>query len=148
MEHVSKEQLARFVEGELPDAENKLVETHLDDCDICFQLYVSAIDDWSMPEIGLSETFTSETVAKITNQNACYHAKSSNPPASKARKKQTFAHYLLAAGLTVVLMLTGAFQNVLTISDQTSVKDEVSITDQLMNTTTSWLDQLKGEINR
>ncbi|WP_163536218.1 zf-HC2 domain-containing protein [Gracilibacillus sp. YIM 98692] len=141
MEHLSKDILKLYMNHELDVEEQERTESHLYDCDDCLNVYLALIESQTLKH-SVSDDFTDQTVSKIYSQTKS-HQKSKKPYSSKNRKLIT--HYFLAAGLTIVLMLTGIFQTVLDVTNDYQVETSTSITDQLMQKTNTLLDYMKGD---
>src|SRR5699024_3759176 len=118
------------------------IENHIYTCDTCMDIYLSMLD--SHPITGtISEDFTDQVVEKI---NKRHPSQMNTPRQSKPRK--AVAHYFLAAGLTIILTVSGIFQGMLDVTNNEQMKNRSSITKQLMQNTNQLLDQLKEEYNK
>ncbi|WP_102028847.1 hypothetical protein [Salirhabdus sp. Marseille-P4669] len=135
-QHVEIDVLRRYTSNQLNEQEQVAIESHLDHCDVCFETYLHVIDEWSIPH-SLSETFTDDTVERIKSSQPNMSPDSSLPTKTDYHKK-TITNYFLAAGLTVVLMFTGAFKLVTNVSDKINVYDE-PISDELVDKATGFL---------
>jgi hypothetical protein len=132
-QHYNMEVWLRYVQDNMPDAEREAVEAHLYSCDLCFDEYLQVIDNWSIP-YSLSDDFTDRTVQLMKTTQPIL-SQPNSLPSKKDFRKNTIVNYLLAAGLTIVLMFTGIFQYMITISEKLYEHDE-PLTEQIMNKTT------------
>jgi hypothetical protein len=134
-QHYNMEVWIRYVQDNMPDSEREAVEAHLYNCDLCFEQYLQVIDKWSIPySYSLSDDFTDRTVQLIKSIQPLL-SQPNSLPSKKDYRKNTIVNYLLAAGLTIVLMFTGIFQYMTNISEKLYEHDE-PLTEQIMNKTT------------
>ncbi|SDM50180.1 anti-sigma factor family protein [Sediminibacillus halophilus] len=140
-----EEELWHYIEETIDDQRQQQIEAHLESCEQCFDHYLALLDQWEPPG-HLADPFTESTIDKINVQQVLPRMDRQKNSSSPSKEVKTVSHYLLAAGLTIVLMASGIFQGVLHITDQTSLNSRPSMTDSLMQKTDSWLTQLmKGE---
>ncbi|WP_058307645.1 hypothetical protein [Gracilibacillus massiliensis] len=140
MNHVKKSCLKKYVSRELDVDQQEIIENHLYECERCMDAYFELLENQSISTI-LSEDFTNQVVTKANKQ-----LPKSNP--RQFSPKKAIAHYFLAAGLTVVLMLTGIFQGVLDVSTDHPLENKLSITEQALQQANQLLDHIKGEVNQ
>ncbi|MGP4041241.1 hypothetical protein ACTWP4_15275 [Gracilibacillus sp. D59] len=132
MNHFSKDALLTYFNSD-SDLENE-IEKHLLECERCTNLYVSLIEDIEI-NAELSEDFTDTTVQQIEKIL---------PSPSKTKQNKVVTHYLVAAGLTILLTLTGVFQDALNVTEIQQKQNNGSITDHLMTKTNDVLEEMKG----
>ncbi|MDX8046208.1 hypothetical protein SH601_09415 [Gracilibacillus sp. S3-1-1] len=132
MTHITKDMLRSYIEGETEYAEH--IDQHLLECDECVALYMSVLDDIEMNST-LSSDFTDKTIQQIEKTTV-------TPKRNK--KNHLLVHYLVAAGLTMLLTVSGVFQGVTNMSDM-KLDNDGSFTDELMTKTLDLLDNIKGE---
>lgn len=142
MTHLTEYQFKKYLENDLSERDQNIVESHLYICDSCFYDYLMMMD--SYPSKGnLSEDFTNQVVSKIYGN----HSIQKKLPRQTLAKK-ALMHYSLAAALTILLMLTGVFQGIVDLTNTKNIEDKPSITNQMMKETDRLLDQIKGEKNK
>lgn len=166
MKHYSKEEWKKYVLNELNEHERELYESHLYTCDQCMDLYVQIVTEHeeALPDLLHEKTFTNAVMDEIMKSTAEQYDQLEDKPhsliaedttkdqyqVSKKKKKRydqsSAFHYLLAAGMTVILMVSGAFHSVIEIAEtvQSSQfqKEKTSVTEDLMDKTFSWMDSI------
>ncbi|WP_053217997.1 zf-HC2 domain-containing protein [Virgibacillus senegalensis] len=144
MIHIEKD-LWPYIEEKVDEQKRQQIEGHLETCEQCFGYYIDLLEQWNAPG-RLSDSFTETAIDKINIQQPFPQKSLQQKSSSHTSKMKTVRHYLLAAGLTLLLMASGIFQDILHITDQTNLDSRPSMTDSLMQKTDSWLTQLlKGE---
>lgn len=136
--HLHEKQLEAYVLDHASEREQELIEHHLFNCDDCMEKYMKAIESWET-EVEMSEDFTDATLQQINKQTAFWSASEKK---QLSNKKRTLIHYVIAAGLTLVLMTTGLFQELLEVLDDSNINKGPSITENMMNRTGGWLDKM------
>ncbi|WP_079477212.1 zf-HC2 domain-containing protein [Halobacillus salinus] len=129
MEHLSEAQIRDYVSGTLSDEESDGVEDHFSECEDCFDQYLFLLEEDS----SLPSTFTDETVNRIVKEH---------PTFQQQKKSRSFAHYLVAAGLTLVLMMSGVFNLMTDSMDPDSFEQQPSLTEQILDQTGSLMDKM------
>ncbi|SHN18494.1 hypothetical protein [Gracilibacillus kekensis] len=135
MSHIKESCLRKFISRDLDADHQEIIENHLYECEGCMDTYFAFLENHSL-SITLSDDFTNQVVEKAEKQ----HPKS-NP--RQLSPKKVIANYIIAAGLTVVLMLTGVFQVFIEVTNDQQLEGRPSITEQLMHQTNQLLDQIK-----
>ncbi|TCT19651.1 putative zinc finger protein [Melghiribacillus thermohalophilus] len=130
MSHLSIEKMEKFIHGELSEQEKEDIRVHLEHCDSCFGWYMNIIDEWE-PGEKLSDSFTDGTLRLLEEK---IPDSRSRDKSSRHVTRKTIIHYGIAAGLTLCLMFTGAFQKVTDVTDAVENRD-TSITSELMKKT-------------
>ncbi|WP_171038117.1 zf-HC2 domain-containing protein [Aquibacillus sediminis] len=131
--HRSKSELEAYVQATMSLEQQDQIEQHLEECEACFTIYLDVIEMQPM-DVALSENFTTDTMEQLEHLNLT---------PKKSNQNKIVGHYLLAAGLTIVLMLSGVFQNFLSVT--TNLENKSSLTEQLMEKTNVVLEEMKGE---
>lgn len=144
MSHIHKEKLTGYLKLTINMQERLMIEEHLDTCEQCFDLYLDMMDDFT-PEVKLSDSFTDNTLEKILQSQV--FSEKTNHSTSKKDARKTILHYALAAGLTIILMLSGVFQDIVNFTNQDTYTRGPSITESLMSKTESLLNKL-DQINK
>ncbi|MGO0060704.1 hypothetical protein ACTID9_11950 [Brevibacillus fluminis] len=130
--HMTRSQWQQFILNQLSDQERERYEDHLYSCDECLEVYMACLDELAQP--------AAPSVPEVAE------AIPAHKPAAKPFYRQTLFHYGLAACITLLLMTTGLFSQLLAHSNQwnsiAGAKQHRSVTDQLMQKTTAFLDQL------
>lgn len=137
--HIPFEKWLEFVNDELNESDRRKCEDHLYTCDQCLQLYVQAIDyiEESIPLLR-DATFTDDIIEHIetrpirqTNEDQIY--------------KRKIVNYFVAAAMTIILMGSGAFTQLLDTVNRIDVdhQEKTSFIRNLMNSSTSIIEELK-----
>ncbi|MCA0972509.1 zf-HC2 domain-containing protein [Halobacillus litoralis] len=129
MKHMEEQQMMRYIDGELTEKEQSVIESHFADCDDCFDEYLQMLDQ-SSP---LSDSFTEEAVARIVQEH---------PTFKQNKKSNVLAHYLVAAGFTLLLMVSGVFSFMSDSIDEEEFKQQTSFSEQMMEKTGSLIDEI------
>ncbi|SET73229.1 hypothetical protein SAMN05421676_107112 [Salinibacillus kushneri] len=137
--HMEWEILQQYVVGQLLEDNQRKVEDHLSECDICFDHYMGVIEEWSVP-FSVSHSFTDDTLEKLQTVQPKL-ANESSKSSSREVHRKTIGHYVLAAGLTVLLMFTGVFDMLFSLNDQIKA-DDPSISEQILES--NFLDSLNN----
>lgn len=163
MNHVSYEYWKKYVNNECTASEREEYEEHLYSCDQCLELYLQAVaeQEAQFPCFSNDDHFTDQVMAQIASHNQTLienepifnieEKQTKKLLTSSKRKKakpfyqKTGFHYLVAAAMTLLLMTTGVFQDLIQYVDSVQ-KPEVkraSLTDELMNKTFAWKDAIE-----
>lgn len=129
--HMTRIEWLSFIHNQLPDVERERYEDHLYICDDCLAVFMDCLAETERPDT-------------ICNPDPVLSHKSA--PA-KPFYQHTLFHYGVAASITIILMSTGVFSQLIHQSNAWSLftgeKQQRSVTDQLMQKTTALLDQLR-----
>ncbi|MYL54753.1 hypothetical protein GLW08_15565 [Pontibacillus yanchengensis] len=144
MKHVTEDFIQLYINGQLQEQEQLQLEAHFEQCDTCFDMYLEQLDvaDTTSP---LSEQFTNDTAQTIINQHPTFQTPSKTFSAQPSKQRNTFIHYVVAAGFTLLLMMSGVFQYMTDSFNQDGIKKGPSFSGHLMEKTGSLLDQLTFE---
>jgi len=113
MNHMKYENWLKYVRDELNEDTREQYENHLYRCDHCLELYLKAVEatEFQTLEIAESSNFTDSIMKQVTELKT---------PEKKKRKKishkQTIVHYFVAAAVTLLLMSTGVFTNLMNMA--------------------------------
>lgn len=132
MKHIQDQTLMDYINDQLTEPERMEVERHLDECELCFESYLTHIDSWSL-NTSLSEDFTDQTINQLIEGHKKPEKIQKQNTYSKRNK--TFFNYAIAAGLTVLLMFSGVFESMFTSFNDDSIKQRPSISKQLVEKT-------------
>ncbi|SFL86566.1 hypothetical protein SAMN04487943_104392 [Gracilibacillus orientalis] len=132
MTHIGKDALLSYMNSD-SDQEN-MIEDHLLECETCTNMYVTLIEDIEVNG-ELSDDFTDITLQQMEKILP-------SPP--KANQNKVVTHYLVAAGLTIFLTLTGVFQGALNVTEIQQKQNTGLITEHLMTKTNDVLEGMKG----
>ncbi|MFC0523552.1 hypothetical protein ACFFGV_08130 [Pontibacillus salicampi] len=136
----NKERLKDYAEQNVAEWEQMEIEHHLLDCTHCLEEYLAMLNDTAPP--GLSSSFTTQTIERVEKQYPALQRKG-------RRKNRSLLHYMMAAGLTLVLMMSGVFDRIMDSIEPASSHNRSSVSEQMVERTSSWIDHLitKGEGN-
>lgn len=148
MNHISYKEWLTYVQNKLDDELREEYENHLYSCDHCLELYLQAAEatESQLPELQDELQFTNKVmqgidVIKQTDQ------KKEQPVKKQNRRGQTMVHYILAAAMTLLLMSTGVFSQMMEFSssfEKIDLKEEpVSFVNELLNKEISITDKLE-----
>ncbi|GGD26426.1 zf-HC2 domain-containing protein [Pontibacillus salipaludis] len=140
MKHIETTRLEAYMEDSLSDHERWEIEDHLDECDFCFEAYMTKVESWTL-EPSLAQDFTDQTFDQIVKKQVMPVKESKRSAVQK--QKRTLVHYGLAAGLTMILMVSGVFEQVLHVFDEDSFKERPSISRNIVSET----DRLLQKVN-
>ncbi|MFD1020774.1 zf-HC2 domain-containing protein [Thalassobacillus hwangdonensis] len=134
MKHLTETQLSAYLSETMDESEKLALEHHLEQCESCFHDYLTAMEEWD-PAITLSGSFTDEVMTVIGDQVA--------PSQPASSKKRMWINFSAAAGLTLILTVSGLFHEMVSFADQKEFKQAPSITEKMMTQTNELLDGMK-----
>ncbi|MGE5702512.1 MAG: hypothetical protein ACM32O_08305 [Clostridia bacterium] len=143
--HKTKSQWLAYMTNQLPETEREQYEDHLYTCDECLGLYMECLDEAHLPSGPECVEHVDATETSQSHQPAA-------TPLIKARPffRQVWFHYTAAACITLLLMSSGAFSQIVRKSAEWNtssfVKQERSVSDQLMKKTASLLNLIHPSI--
>lgn len=136
LKHLTLEDLQKYTQNTMPEEIRDEIEDHLFSCDDCLGIYMTLVNEESLPELNNSN-FTDEVMSKIPN----VHTKQGK------KSNAIFFHYVIAASVTFLLMTSGVFQSMLGISSvmaESSVKSqETSVTQNIMDRALTLLEKVE-----
>lgn len=150
-DHISLEHWLRYVNNDLDDRTREQYEAHLYSCDQCLELYITAVEsqEQTLPAMQKEAAFTDLVMQEIAAQNGMKKAK--NTTIRKKEQhfyKKTMFHYFIAAAMTILLMSSGVFTQVMdyvNTFEKTPLRESDSIVEGLINHSFSLLDILEEE---
>ncbi|MCD5325467.1 MULTISPECIES: zf-HC2 domain-containing protein [Pontibacillus] len=143
MKHIETTQLEAYVLDQLGENERMAIEEHLDTCDSCFEAYMTELESWTL-EPSLADDFTDQTIDQIIEKQVMPTVEVKRTSVQK--QKRTLMHYGLAAGLTLVLMVSGAFEQVIHVFDEDTFKERPSISKNIVSETDRLLQKVNEEM--
>ncbi len=151
--HFSKDAWLAYVTNRLPAEQREAQEAHLYDCEDCLSIYMTCLadDDLQLPPLENETVFTDhlmQSIANLATDISGGHA-TTEPHVQPAKRwhRTTIVHYALAAGITLILMSTGMFQQLFLHTAQVaandSFKQERPFSEKLVQRTVKLLDTLQ-----
>lgn len=164
MNHVDRSKWRSYIEGNLPDEEMIVCEEHLYDCDDCMSLYMECLEESDqagtldavrLPDVeGLTERImadvrshamlewkSSDAEPETLSQSAPPVTATVHAPAKpRSLFRKTFFHYVIAASITLLLMSTGVFHQLIANSmhlTQAASTNKQPLSQQLLEKTDS-----------
>ena len=119
-EHVSPDQMLRYVSDSQTGAGRMQVEQHLAACDSCLQLFIAVMESneaepmLPMPDMELMEErvvaqLISEQILHHEAEHQMKHGMRQEKPRRYTWLQHPAAHYTIAASITLLLMVSGTF---------------------------------------
>ncbi len=145
--HYTKQQWQAYVLGE--EIGRTSMDAHLAECDTCLIAYMEAVEQAAehLPQLSDTQTLAQKVMERIDR-----------PPArrSKAVRRSWYmkplAQYAIAAGLTIVLVGSGAFhqlfQGVSDLTRQAEYSDKATFSEQLTEQADRWLSSIPNKYVR
>ena len=144
MNHIPYEKWRHYVKDELEEKVREQYDEHLYGCDQCLTLYSEAVEAVDQQFPMMTKNATDEVMRKIVEQKMV-----DQPTIMKKASfyQKAVFHYILAAAMTVLLMSSGIFsQLVNVVSDFESLdKSESSTVSGLMNKSISIIDSVENK---
>ncbi|WP_349408517.1 hypothetical protein [Pseudalkalibacillus sp. SCS-8] len=142
MNHLSREELKRYIGDKLEIQQRKDYEHHLDKCDLCIERYMEAVEAFKeeLPVIENYDTYTDELMRKITFNDSLHNERI---PLEKKWYMKKATHYVLAAVMTFLLMITGVFSQITSIPSEIDLTEQSSFTEDAVNKTTNLIEKVK-----
>ncbi|CAM3884316.1 hypothetical protein [Lederbergia lenta] len=145
MNHISYEKWFQYAQDKLDEETRTEYENHLYNCDHCLEIYLAAVEasETSMPVLTSSTSFTDSVMNQVNE------TKKEKPVINKRVKnnrRQTMIHYALAAAMTLILMSTGIFSQLMNVAnefDNPNPKHTESFVSNFLNNSISITDQLE-----
>lgn len=147
MNHISYEEWLPYIRDDLDENLREQYEDHLYDCHQCLMLYAEAVE---AAEINMSmmteETALTEEIMQVINEKKKKQLSSLSKQTNVIQKEAV--HYIVAAAMTLILMLSGTFTHLIHAVNQfeTQNKNESSIVSGLMETSFSIIGKVENEI--
>jgi hypothetical protein len=144
MKHKTFEEWLTYVRDEVDEKTRVEFENHLYECDQCMEVYLEAIErqETSFPTVTDADAFTDGIMAMIEQEKPVSNIEKPRPYAKTKFYQKSVFHYLVAAAMTLLLMTTGVFQELMTIvTDFEKKSPKESITEGIMNETFSFVEE-------
>lgn len=131
--HFSAAAWREYVHGELSDARRDEMERHLYGCEQCLEQFIRSVEEWEaeLPGLPAPHQLTQRVMQRIA-------------PSRSRFWDHVLIRYTVAASLTLLLLASGVFQDLLDGSAQlaqwTATETGVSLTDTLMAKIVSLLE--------
>lgn len=141
MKHISYEEWLDYVENNISEPVRNQYEEHLYTCDRCMGIYLTALEahETSLPDLTDEAGFTDAVMAELKSGKKL-----------EIRKKQKFYqhaafHYFVAAAMTILLMYTGVFQQLIGFAEEFEQSSRPSLTEEVMKRTSTFIDSVENE---
>jgi predicted anti-sigma-YlaC factor YlaD len=141
MSHIALEEWKNYARGEMDDNKRTECEEHLFSCDRCMSLYMEAIEtvQEELPSIEGPSLYTDEVMERIP-----FKPDSVKKPVKKLWYEEKVFHYVLATAMTLILMATGIFGELMKITTEFERgQQSASFTENILNKTTALLDEVE-----
>lgn len=123
--HRSYDLWIAYIENRLPEAEREEAERHLYVCDDCLALYLRVVDQQSVAwEEERAKAVTAEVMDTIQSQGQSSVSKRQ----MQRERRRRLIHYTVAASLTLLLMSSGVFQQLMSYTE--SWRNAYEVADQ------------------
>jgi len=137
MNHVDRDVWRSYIKGSLPDEEMTFCEEHLYDCDDCMSIYMDILEEsdragtFDAVRLPDADSLTERIMADVRSnalprgETAAVESElrsESDVPVTTAVRapakrssvfRRTFFHYVIAASITLLLMSTGVFHQLI-----------------------------------
>lgn len=139
MNHITNEQWLTYVKDELDEKLRIDYEEHLYGCDQCLALYLEAVEIVEQQAL----IITTDEIIQSVNKNIA--SKQSKDIKEPIFYKKALFHYLVAAAMTLVLMSSGVFSQLIqVVSDIESENGNgSSVISKIMDSSISIIDQVE-----
>lgn len=144
MTHYSPKEWEMFINNLLSESEVKQMEDHLYSCDVCLERYLTLIEKEkeTLPHLQ-KDDLTADIINKVTSKPVHQKRDQTKQPVYK----RTIFHYSVAALLTLCFMGSGLFHTMSsymsTVEAEVIDKPRVSITENLMNKTIKFINEME-----
>ncbi|WP_201712714.1 hypothetical protein [Rossellomorea arthrocnemi] len=137
MRHIALEEWKMYAKDETDEDMRIEYEEHLYSCDQCMVLYMEAVDavQEDLPSIEGPSLYTDEVMERIPFENSDVRK-----PSRKRWYEEKVFHYVLATAMTLILMATGIFSELLKVTSEFEKNRQPSITENMLLKTTALLD--------
>ncbi|MGD6968237.1 hypothetical protein ACQCVP_17550 [Rossellomorea vietnamensis] len=147
MKHIPYEDWLKYVEDGLREPVREQYEEHLYSCDHCMEIYLAALqsNETSLPALPDALRFADHIMADVLA------GKQVEPPAAGKEEKfyqRAAFHYIVAAAMTILLMTTGVFQQMIGFAEEFQRNSGSSVTTELMNKTTNFINDVENETRK
>ena len=140
MNHLSLGKWKIYARDEMDDDKREEYEEHLYSCDHCMVLYMEAIESVQdeLPSIEGPSLYTDEVMERIPFEG--------EPVSTSSRKhwyEENLFQYVLAMAMTLILMATGIFGDLLKVTTEFEKNRQPSFTENVLNKTTALLEDVE-----
>ncbi|MGM0845149.1 MAG: hypothetical protein ACQEUT_09240 [Bacillota bacterium] len=144
MKHIPYEDFLNYIDDGLSESVREQYEEHLYSCDFCMEIYLAALEanESSLPVLSDEAGFTDKVMTEIVVQK-----QSVNTVSGKEQKlyQKAVVHYIVAAAMTILLMSTGVFQQLIGLAEEFERSPGPSVTTELMSKTTDFINTIENE---
>lgn len=161
MNHKTYENWLQYVNDELEEVLREEYENHLYSCDHCLELYLQAVEanEFQMPNVSETSTFTDEIMLKLNKPESHQEKEIASSEIEnkrvrpskkhKNKRKEMMIHYTLAAAMTLILMSTGVFSQLMNLVgefEDSDGKPRESFIYSFLNNASSITEQLEDNL--
>lgn len=148
MKHISYDHWLQYVRDELNEKTRMEYENHLYSCDHCLERYLQAVEanEFQMPDV--PDSFTDNVMKQIEGPEK-RESNYKKEPKKKVVWQQTMAHYIVAAAVTLILMSTGVFSQLMNLTgviENSDPKQSGSIVQSFLNNQDSFIDRFENNV--
>src|SRR5690625_1095796 len=139
MNHITDEQWLAYVKNELNEKMRSHYDDHLYTCDHCLALYLKAIETVELQH----SVITTDEIIQTVNKNV--EIKQTQEIKEPSFYKKALFHYIVAAAMTLLLMSSGVFSQLIHVVTDIETQDgnRSSMISKLMDSSISIVDQIE-----
>jgi anti-sigma factor RsiW len=147
MKHITVDEWMKYVTDDVDESTRSEYETHLYDCDHCMDSYMQAIElaENNLPTVTNPSEYTEEIIRSTAEIDSSLKKQEPRHVVRRRWYEQKAVHYALAVAMTLLLMTTGVFTQLTGAVSKFEKSNQPSLTESLMNTTTSLINQVEEE---
>lgn len=150
MKHIPYENWLQYVEDTLDEETRTQYENHMYSCDQCLELYLEAVENSpiQMPVLSSDSSFTDSIMTQL-KESTKEKPKPAHQRKPKSFRKQTMIHYIVAAAMTLLLMSTGIFSQLMTVAsavEKSETEQQTSFVSNILNNTISITNQFEENL--
>ncbi|TMU85149.1 hypothetical protein FGG79_14800 [Bacillus sp. BHET2] len=140
MSHIALDEWKMYARDETDDNKRIEYEEHLYRCDHCMGLYMEAVNavQEDLPSLEGPSLYTDEVMERIPF--ACERVRDLS---RKRWYEEKVFHYVLATAMTLILMATGIFGEILKVPSEFEKNRQSSFTENILSKTTALLDDVE-----
>ncbi|MCR8849849.1 hypothetical protein NQ095_15630 [Rossellomorea sp. SC111] len=140
MIHIALDEWKMYVRDEMEEDKRIEYEEHLYSCEHCMGHYLEAVDavQRDLPSIEGPSLYTDEVMERIP-----FEGGDARKPSRKDWYEKKVFHYVLATAMTLILMATGIFGELLKVTSEFEKNSQPSFTENILNKTTALLDDVE-----
>lgn len=144
LKHIQFEEWVHYLNGDLDESVRLAYEEHLYECDHCLEQYMKAMEvsTIEIPDI----SHLTDSIMKEVNS---FKEKDKKPLSNTSTHKQIVTHYILAAAMTILLMATGVFSqlmNVTSVLAKTESNESQSFVQSILENQESIIDKFEQRL--